>query len=69
MLTVTAIYLSDSDTAFEQVDLFQPGAIQNQEKQERIETAMDAIRSKFGAGAIQFGSAADAAPTDDIPGL
>ena len=69
MLTVTAIYLSDSDTAFEQVDLFQPQAIRNQEKQERIETAMDAIRSKFGAGAIQFGSAANAAPTDDVPEL
>ena len=65
MLTITAINLSAEDQAFEQVDLFHPEAGPQKKKQEKLEAAMDAIRGKFGAGAIQFGAAGDPENQDD----
>lgn len=56
MLTVTAIYLSSADTACEQVDLFDTDQAPRRERQEKLESAMDAIRGKFGTDAIRFGA-------------
>lgn len=55
-LTVTAIHLSPEDAAYEQVDLFNAGALPKKEKQEKLEAAMDRIRGRFGADAIAFGA-------------
>ena len=55
-LTVTAIHLSPEDAAYEQVDLFNAGALPQKERQEKLEAAMDRIRGKFGANAIAFGA-------------
>ena len=59
MLTVTAIHLSPASDAFEQVSLFDSEQDQQAEKREKLERTMDAIREKFGTGAIQFGKAAE----------
>lgn len=56
MLTITAINLSPEDVAFEQVDLFAGDSVPRKEKQEKLETTMDAIRGKFGTDAIRFGN-------------
>lgn len=56
MLTVTAIALTDSTSSYEQIDLLDHAAPQR-EKQEKLESAMDQIRSKYGMGAVRFGSA------------
>lgn len=55
MLTVTAIYLTPADESFEQVDLFGAAFAPQKARQEKLESAMDAIRGRFGTGAIQFG--------------
>jgi DNA polymerase-4 len=56
MITVTAIYLSPENAGYQQLDLLgKPPS----PKQEQLESAMDAIRGKFGANAIAFGTAAD----------
>ncbi len=60
MITVTALYLTDSAASWQQLDLL--GAPPGQsEKQEKLEDAMSAIRSKYGKTAIAFGTAAHAA--------
>lgn len=51
-LTVTAQHLLPADQAAEQLDLLTPGASSQREKVEKIERAMDGIRSKYGKGAI-----------------
>jgi DNA polymerase-4 len=55
MLTVTAISLTPEAEAFEQADLFGAADKARQNRQEKIETAMDSIRGKFGVDSIQFG--------------
>ncbi len=54
-LTVTAMHISDSDHSFEQLDLLDSTDIQQDEKQEKLTTAMDSIRERFGMGSIRFG--------------
>ena len=56
MLTVTALYLTDSAESYEQLDLLGGASAARSEKQERLEGAMDAIRSKYGRDAISFGT-------------
>lgn len=56
MLTVTALCITDGADSFQQLDLLGGAAQADSEKQERLETAMDAIRQKYGRGAITFGS-------------
>ncbi|HJB31322.1 MAG TPA: DNA polymerase IV [Candidatus Oscillibacter excrementavium] len=56
-LTVTAIHLVRSEDAYEQVDLFTAGAAPKQEKQEKLEAAMDRLRGKYGTGVISYGAA------------
>lgn len=65
MLTVTAIHLSSSDEAYEQTDLFDTAAAPKKERQEKLEQAMDRIRGKFGADAIQFGITAGSEKEED----
>ena len=56
MLTVTALYITDSADSFQQLDLLEaPVVTQQQEKQEKLERTMDAIRGKYGRGSISFG--------------
>ena len=64
-LTVTALYLTDSADSFQQLDLLDGAAAQREEKQERLEQAMDAIRGKYGKGAISFGNAGRFSGWDD----
>ena len=54
MLTVTAIHLTGQDTGY-QTNLFAPDAAEKNEKQEKLEAAMDAIRGKYGKGAVRWG--------------
>ena len=56
MLPVTALYITDSADSFQQLDLLEaPVVTQQQEKQEKLERTMDAIRGKYGRGSISFG--------------
>ena len=56
-LTVTAIHLSPEGEAYEQASLFDPTAGQRNARQEKLESAMDAIRKKYGGSAIVYGAA------------
>ena len=56
-LTITALYLTEDADSFEQLDLLNREAPKQNEKQEKLEQAMDAIRGKYGKGAITFGNA------------
>lgn len=55
LLNVTALALTDSLETYEQADLFAPGRPAEDAKRERLEQAMDAIRRKYGGGAISYG--------------
>ncbi len=57
MLTVTALYITDSADSYQQLDLLGGAAAGKNEKQEKLESAMDAIRDKYGKGAIAYGTA------------
>ena len=66
-LTVTAIHLVRSEDAYEQVDLFTAGAAPKQEKQEKLEAAMDRLRGKYGTGVISYGAAHPEKEEDPLP--
>lgn len=55
MLTVTAIALTDEADAYEQVDLLDRSG-DRRERQEKLESAVDQIRGKYGMGAVRFGA-------------
>ena len=55
MLTVTALGLVSAGETGQQIDLFAPQATENRERLERLERAKDAIRAKYGKGAIVSG--------------
>ena len=55
LLNVTALDLTDRWETYEQVDLFAPQQPVIDGKRERLEQAMDTIRSKYGDKAISFG--------------
>ena len=55
LLSVTAIHLTQSAQAYQQLDFFGASDAQ-QEKQEKLETAMDALRRKYGSGVIAYGT-------------
>jgi len=55
MLTVTAISLTEEAESYEQTDLLDTAA-PRREKQEKLESAMDRIRGKYGMGAVRFGA-------------
>lgn len=54
MLTVTALNLTGRDEGF-QTDLFAPAAVEQNERQGRLERAMDAVRARYGKDALRFG--------------
>ena len=51
-LTVTAIYLIPAEEAGAQMDLFSAGQEVKRRRLERLEGTIDAIRAKYGPGAI-----------------
>ena len=51
-LTVTALHLIPEEQAAEQLGLFDPQAPRRRAREERLERAMDAIRGKYGPGAV-----------------
>lgn len=55
MLTVTATNLVAENESFEQITLFNTENEAQQQKQEKLETAMDKIRDKYGKKAISLG--------------
>jgi DNA polymerase-4 len=56
LLTITGTNLISQDEAAEQIDLFESDAHERRVRAEKLESAMDQIRSKFGKDAISFGS-------------
>ena len=64
-LTITALYLTEDADSFEQLDLLNREAPKQNEKQEKLEQAMDAIRGKYGKGAITFGNTGKFSGWDD----
>lgn len=66
-ITVTAINLVQDADAYEQVDLFTAAAAPKNEKQEKLEAAMDSIRGKFGSGAIVYGAIKPQKEEDPLP--
>ena len=58
LLSVTALHLTEEAQSFRQLDLLGTDDTQ-QEKQEAVESAMDALRKKFGRGVISYGTAED----------
>ena len=56
MLTVTALHITESAESFEQLDLLGAGRAVSDARQEKLESAVSAIRDKFGDGSITFGS-------------
>ena len=64
-LTITALYLTENADSFEQMDLLNREAPKQNEKQEKLERAMDAIRGKYGKSAITFGNTGKFSGWDD----
>lgn len=56
LLSVTAIYLTEDAQTYQQLDLLGTPN-EAQEKQEKVESAMDALRQKYGANVIAYGTA------------
>ena len=54
-LTVTALYVTEDGQAYRQLDLLGQASAKRSERQEKLESAVDAIREKYGSGAITFG--------------
>ena len=59
LLSVTALHLTEETQAFRQLDLLGADEAQ-QEKQEAVESAMDALRQKYGRSVISYAAAEDA---------
>ena len=54
-MTVTALYVTEDGQAYRQIDLLGQASAKRSERQEKLESAVDAIREKYGSGAITFG--------------
>ena len=54
-MTVTALYVTEDGQAYRQLDLLGQASAKRSERQEKLESAVDAIREKYGSGAITFG--------------
>ncbi len=65
MLTVTALYITEDADSYRQLDLLGGETARKNEKQEKLEDAMAAIRDKYGKGAISFGTADGKVGWDD----
>ena len=64
LLSVTAIHLTAEEETYLQGDLLDGGEEEKWQRQEKLEQAVDAIRGKFGSGAISFGAAGKPNPRD-----
>jgi DNA polymerase-4 len=56
LLTVAAMGLMQNGDAVEQIGFFDEGKNERREKTERLETAIDAIRDRFGVASVQTGA-------------
>lgn len=54
-MTVTALHVTEDGQAYRQLDLLGQTSARRSERQEKLESAVDAIREKYGSGAIRFG--------------
>ncbi len=54
-MTVTALYVTEDGQVYRQMDLLGQASAKRSERQEKLESAVDAIREKYGSGAITFG--------------
>jgi len=68
-ITLTAHNLIPEGEAAEQLDLFQSAAPQKRDKVEKLERTMDAIRSKYGKGAVTVAALAPKEEPPDDGGL
>ena len=64
-MTVTALYVTEDGNAFRQLDLLGGAAQERSQRQEKLEGTMDAIRRKYGRGAIAFGDGQET--EEDLP--
>ena len=64
-MTVTALYVTEGGDAFRQLDLLGGAAQERSQRQEKLEGTMDAIRRKYGRGAIAFGDGQET--EEDLP--
>ena len=64
-MTVTALYVTEDGDAFRQLDLLGGAAQERSQRQEKLEGTMDAIRRKYGRGAIAFGDGQET--EEDLP--
>ena len=55
LISVTALDLTDQWETYEQEDLFSPAQSRQDQRQEKLEQAMDSIRRRFGGKAIAYG--------------
>ncbi len=56
MLALTGTGLVPQDAPGGQLCFFEPDAARQRQKEERLETALDGIRTRFGSGAVTFGT-------------
>lgn len=66
-LTLTAIHLVPASEAFEQVNLFTQNIAPKRNRQEKLESAMEQIRSKYGGHSIVFGASHPEKEEDPFP--
>ena len=64
-MTVTALYVTEDGDVFRQLDLLGGAAQERSQRQEKLEGTMDAIRRKYGRGAIAFGDGQET--EEDLP--
>ena len=55
LLSVTALALTDRRETYEQLDLLAPQRTEESAKLERLESAIDSLRKKYGSQVISFG--------------
>ena len=63
----TALYTWLICLLYTSANLFDPTAGQRNARQEKLESAMDAIRKKYGGGAIVYGAARPEKEEDPLP--
>ena len=67
-MTVTALYVTETCSTFQQLDLLDSTAQACGQRQEQLEEAVDAIRQKYGRTAIAFGNGeeGEALPEEEL---
>ena len=57
LITITATHLTEETETYCQMDLLAEGTGEGDPRQEKLENTVDAIRDRFGSGAISYGGA------------